>query len=370
MENESGNQPQRILVFRIGHLGDTIVALPAFWALRNAFSNSSITLLSNSDTKNPSYVSARNVLPERGMFDERLSYPNQPSAISGLVSQVKLLLEIRKRKYDALFYLMTRNRTEVQIKRDLRFFRLAGIRRFFCIDHTRKNLLESPIPKPVPEIKSEAEFLADCLRSEGIEINEGRTDLALSPDERSFAEEWTNRLDISTDDRTLVAVAPGSKWTSKIWPVERFEEVVSRLIRDFAVFPIVIGGKEDHEIGERLLGSWGIGANAAGELSIRESAALLEHCFLYLGNDSGVMHLAASVGTPCVAVFSAVDWIGRWKPFGKNNHLFRERVECEGCHSPTCFNNGKCLDLISVDQVYEACRESIITKRATAAVIY
>ena len=370
MENEFQKQPQRILVFRIGHLGDTLVALPAFWALRDAFPNSSLTLLSNSDIKNPSYVSARNALPQGGMFDEWLSYPNRASAISGWISQLKLLREVRRRKFDALFYLMTRNRTAPQIERDLKFFRLAGLRRFFCIDHTRQNLLESPIPKPVPEIKSEAEFLIDCLRSEGIAVNEKKTDLVLTDGERLSAEEWINRSGLAVDRQTLVAVAPGSKWTSKIWPTERFGEVVSRLIQDFAVFPIVVGGKEDREIGKRLLDRWGTGANAAGELTVRESAALLERCFLYLGNDSGVMHLAAAVGTPCVAVFSAVDWIGRWKPFGENNRLFRERVECEGCHSPTCFNNGKCLDLISVDRVYEACREFIIAKKSTSAVIY
>ena len=370
MENEPGAPPSRILVFRIGHLGDTIVALPAFWALRDAFPNSPITLLSNSDIKNPSYVSARNVLPETGLFDEWLSYPSGSQGIAARLSRFKLLLEVRRRKYDALFYLMTRNRTGTQIDRDLKFFRLAGIQKFFCIEHIRKNLLESPIPKPVPEIESEAEFLANCLRSEDVEVDENKTDLALTEEERSLAEEWMIRSGVINDGRMLIAVAPGSKWESKVWPTERFEKVISQLIVDFGIFPVVIGGSEDREIGRKLIDSWRTGANAAGELSVRQSAALLERCTLYLGNDSGVMHLAAAVGTPCVAVFAAVDWVNRWKPFGKHNRIFRERVECEGCHSPTCFNSKKCLELVTADQVYEACRNTIIASRSATAVIY
>ncbi|MGE3465976.1 MAG: glycosyltransferase family 9 protein, partial [Pyrinomonadaceae bacterium] len=100
---------------------------------------------------------------------------------------------------------------------------------------------------------------------------------------------------------------------------------------------------------------WGVGANAAGRTTVRQSAALLEHCRLYLGNDTGTMHLAASVGTPCVAIFAAIDWPGRWLPFGNRNVCFRRRVECEGCHTADCFNARKCLDLISAAEVYEAC---------------
>jgi ADP-heptose:LPS heptosyltransferase len=84
---------------------------------------------------------------------------------------------------------------------------------------------------------------------------------------------------------------------------------------------------------------------------------------LYLGNDTGTMHLAASVGTPCVAIFSALDLIGRWHPFGTENEVFRRSVECEGCFSPTCFNKNKCLDLISAGEVYEACVR-ILDRRA------
>ncbi|HTK37882.1 MAG TPA: glycosyltransferase family 9 protein, partial [Pyrinomonadaceae bacterium] len=84
-------------------------------------------------------------------------------------------------------------------------------------------------------------------------------------------------------------------------------------------------------------------------------AALLHKCTLYLGNDTGTMHLASAVGVPCVAIFSAADRAGQWEPFGNNNYVLRKRVECEGCGLDICCFQNMCLDLISADEVYAAC---------------
>jgi ADP-heptose:LPS heptosyltransferase len=69
------------------------------------------------------------------------------------------------------------------------------------------------------------------------------------------------------------------------------------------------------------------------------------------------MHLAAAVNTPCVGIFAAIDWEGRWTPFGENHKIIRKKVECEGCLSPVSLKGNKCLDLIEVKEVYEACLE-------------
>ena len=143
---------------------------------------------------------------------------------------------------------------------------------------------------------------------------------------------------------------------------------ISQIIIDYGAFPIVFGGPENRAIGERLVGKWRTGAVAAGELSVREAAAVLEKCRLYVGNDTGTMHLAGAVGVPCVAIFAAIDWIGRWKPLGDRNHLIRKSVDCEGCHQPVCPFDNKCLELVTVDEVYRACCETLESSTAAAAV--
>jgi ADP-heptose:LPS heptosyltransferase len=347
---------QRILVFRIGHLGDTLVALPALWALRKSFPSAHISYLSNIDLKNPHYLSAASVLPAEGLFDGWVSYPNLSGGFRDALSLLKLAARLRRMKFDAVVYLMTRNRTSTQIDRDVKFFRLAGVKKILGAEFLKANSLGLEIPKPVPRIERESDFLIRMLRhDELIDANASfETDLGLTTNETHFADQWLEANAPSAGSRRI-AIAPGSKWDSKIWDEERFAAVVNRLIETHDVFPIVFGGAEDRGKGDRLIGQWSRGANAAGHMNVRQSAAALGRCDLYLGNDTGTMHLAAAAGTPCVAIFAAIDWEGRWEPFGDGHVAFRRRVECEGCHSPMCFNHHKCLDLIGTDEVYEAC---------------
>ena len=351
---------KRILVFRTGHLGDTLVAVPAFWALREAYPSAEIIYLSSADSENPQYVSARDVLPESGLFDGWISYPNLSGGFRDISALLGLALNIRREKFDAVFYFMTRYRTARQIARDKIFFRLAGIRNIIGAEFVKKNNLPFEIPKPTPTIESEASFLLRLLREKGI-IDSDRDfhpELALTIQERAAAHAWMESEGATNYGGPMIAVGPGSKWESKVWDEDRYAAVVGRLIETHDVYPVVFGGPEDREKGARLIGQWGRGANAAGELNVRKAAAALSECSLYLGNDTGTMHLAASVDTTCIAMFSAVDWRGRFEPFGIQHTLFRRTVECEGCHSPICINKehrNKCLDLISADGVYDAC---------------
>ena len=348
-----------ILIYRIGHLGDTLVSLPAFWAIRKYYPDAHLTLLTNSNANNPNYILAQNVLPKEDLFDDWLIYPSELGKLQSLLTFSKLFLEIRRRKFDALFYLTTRNRTVEQIKRDAWFFRSAGIKNIIGTEYLLKNLLDTNVSRPLPFIESEKDFLINCLRFEHIQIKDTgnlKPDLRLVENEIYEAEKWLEEnCGKYLQTNKLLAVAPSGKWKSKIWSEDSFAEVVQNLIEKADVFPIVFGGAEDKEKGNRLIGQWKTGANAAGTLNIRQAAAALSKCRIYLGNDTGTMHLAASVGVPCVAIFSAIDWAGRWIPFGENHRIFRETVPCEGCLSSVCKFQHECMKAIKTDEVFAQC---------------
>lgn len=351
---------KKILIYRIGHLGDTLVSLPALWAIRENFPAARITLLTNVDAQNAGYIAAQSVLPENGLIDEWLFYPSNLPKLKTVSAFLKLLFEIRRERFDNLFYLMQRGRTVAQIERDLRFFRLAGIKKIFGVDYLLQNLIGDArqMKKPLPAVESETDFFLDSLAADGFQIGENiRPEMLLSGAERGFADKWLeeNCAAAVRENRPLVGVAPGSKWDSKIWMEERFASVVGALIKSRDVFPIVFGGDEDREKGNRLVQIWGTGVNAAGALSVRQSAAALRRCGLYLGNDTGTMHLAASVGVSCVAVFAAIDLPNRWHPFGENHTIFRTTVPCEGCHAPVCPFEKQCTTAIDHAQVLAAC---------------
>lgn len=336
------------------------MSLPAFWAIRKAFPVAHLALLTSVDAENSNFVVAQSVLPEKGLFDEWLFYPSgNLSKSKTIFAMFKLLTDIRRKKFDGLFYLMTRNRTAEQIKRDKRFFRAAGIKQIFGTDYLARHNLELKPTAPVPEVKAEKDFLLDSLPSDQFNFDlRSEPDLRLTGEEISFARNWlTQNCGAAFESNRLLAVAPGSKWNSKIWAEDKYEKTVSELIKSKDLFPVIFGGIEDREKGIRLLQKWQTGANAAGELNIRQAAAALVNCRLYLGNDTGTMHLAASVKTPCVALFAAIDYPGRWHPFGDNHIILREKIECEGCHLQICPIGNLCLKKISVERVLAACEK-------------
>ncbi|MDW8468727.1 MAG: asparagine synthase-related protein [Burkholderiales bacterium] len=348
------SSPRNILVFRFGQLGDTLVALPAFRILRRRFPEARITVLTAKDP-NANWVMAEEVLPQ-GLVDGFLTYETGQSGPS-LGEALRLLPKIRSSRFDLLVYLAPSSRSTVKAWRDHLYFRLAGIADSLGYD------LESPYPtrrpgEPLPWLEQEADRLRARLRKDGIDIPVPTSALMrLEPTKadriaaRRFLEEHA-----SSKLHRLVAIGPGSKWPSKRWGEERFAELGRRLIEAFGITPVVLGGREDAALADRLIAFWGKGINGAGPLSIRHAAAVLERCDLYVGNDTGTMHLAAAVGTRCVAIFAAQDWPGRWYPYGQGHIVLRKALPCEGCKLVVCkqYENA-CLRAISVDEVFEAC---------------
>lgn len=363
---------KKILVFRIGHLGDTLVALPAFWQLRNNFPNADITLLNNVDVNNPHYISASSVLPKNGLFNNYMEYPTGVSGIRKFYELAQLLKKIRKSKFDLFIYMMTRNRTKDQINRDESYFRLTRIKDLKGFNYLRENGLNNNADYNLTPIVSEHQFLKDLIYDEGL-INtlqyesDEITELLLTVDEITNSSKIVGELasDIKILDKCVIAVAPGSKWDSKKWDTAKFIATLKKLNDHINIYPLIFGGKEDKSVGDHITSELGFGTNLSGALSVRESAAALSKCKLYIGNDTGTMHLAASVGVTCVAIFAAIDYIGRWNPIGSHHKIIRKQVECAGCHSPVCLTDRRCLEQIEIDEVFQSSIEILNIKRSS-----
>ena len=355
-----GELPRRILVFRVGHLGDTVIALPALWAIKRKFPRAHIALLSNLYTE-ADRIGPVNLIPKEGLINEWITYPSNDKR-GGIVDMARLLATLRQKQFDTLAYLAPRIRTSRDIRRDLFFFRLAGIRTLIA-DRGFEPMPQRTNGQSLPAVEHEADHLLHRLSLSGIPIpslGETKMDLALTAGESREADIWLSENVPLFGRGPLVGFGPGSKWPSKVWPEERFVEVGNRLIQKQNIYPIVFGGAEDRALGERLILAWKRGANAAGELPVRQAAAALAKCRFYIGNDTGTMHIAAAVETPCVAIMSALDWPGHWNPYGAGHMVLRRSVPCEGCLLKVCERERmRCLKEITVKEVVNAC-ESVL----------
>ncbi len=327
------SSPKRILVFRIGQLGDTIVALPAMWLVRKNYPAAYMALLCD---RHPgkTHVVASDLLRGSRIFDEYLSYPVSESGEfmrSGRMAT--LLANIRRKNFDTLVYLAPTNRTAEQVARDRRFFSLAGIRNFIGM-HGFEHLEPKQEGEPMVSSSPESELLFRRLEASGLKAESGdrsRMDLGLGEADEEVMRGWLSTLP-SDEGRAWIAVGPGSKMPAKRWPLERFLHVIGELISEFDIWPVIFGGEEDRVIGAWLLDRWGSGYNAAGALGIRSSLAAMKHCELFIGNDTGTMHMAAAVGH---------DAYGRCGRTAMRRHLFLTRTPWSLVSAggrPSCFS--------------------------------
>lgn len=354
-----------ILVFRTGFLGDTIVSLPALRAIRQTFPKAHLILLYG-DAGKQSLVSPRALLDGTGIIDEFMPYPLSGKWRKGaraLWHRLCLLRTLRKKRISAVIHLEPSYKTPWQSKRDSIYFYLGGARQQI---RTLPDRCSHAQVRPLPLHEHEADFFLRSLKSHGIGF-EGSVSEALqircgAAEEREV-QAWMAELNRgSTTARVdwpacAVAVAVGSKMQAKRWPVEYYVNVLKYLTDNHGVWPVFFGGCEDCAVSQSLIDTLGVGWNASGKLSLRGAIAALRKCSFYLGNDTGTMHMAVSAGIPCVAIFSARDYPGKWYPYGSGHRIHRIATDCEGCMLEECIERKReCLTRIDPADVYESCR--------------
>lgn len=156
-------------------------------------------------------------------------------------------------------------------------------------------------------------------------------------------------------EKRRIAIAPGAAYGSaKCWPPERFAAVADALIDEFDVDVILFGASSEidicRQIADRMRHRPVI---LAGQTSIGELPALFSRCNLFIGNDSGAMHVAAAVGVPVVAVFGSTDPHGT-APVTSLKKLVQHPVACSPCFLRECPIDHRCMTRVAVKDVHGA----------------
>lgn len=357
---------ERVLVFRVGNLGDTLISLPAIGRIRERHAEANLALLAN-QIERPGMVNTWQVLGPTAWFDSVFHYRLRGSAFATLRESARLAMRLRQYHPTTVYNLAPR-RSKWQQFRDRWFFRyvlgIPDVRETTGTPERRSMRGEN-----LPRLEAEWHRLARV-------VDQSPNDQFRIPITSDHEREATRALESRGATRwaRLIAIGPGSKMPAKLWPKERYAQLGKSILEMDAQCGLVIfGGMEDRAIGEYLAGQWGDRAvNFAGALSIFGAAAVLRRCQLFVGNDTGTMHLAAMSGTRCVAIFSARDFPGLWEPFGPSHVVIRKSVDCAGCMLEECVERkNMCLDMISVEVVLSAVQSALaVDVRSPAASEY
>lgn len=337
---------QRVLIYRLGSLGDTVVALPAFRLIASAFPDAERWALTGSVT-DPKAAPLSQLLEGTGLVHGYIDYPlrvRSPRALMGLRR------EIRDFRPDVLVYL-AEPRGILKAYRDVIFFWCCGVRRLVGVPLTGVRQRRRHLGAGIWEY--EGARLLRCLRSLGrMPLDSADAfPLGITPAERATAAAVVGG---ALPSARSVAVSVGAKVDVKDWGAQNWAELLKHMdarLRGWTL--IFVGAAAEWERSERLRQLWsGLSFNLCGRLSVRESAAVLEGTRLFVGHDSGPMHLAAAVGTPCVGIFSSRNLPGEWFPKGTIHRIIYKNVPCRGCNLDVCLSRRKvCINSISVDEV-------------------
>lgn len=359
-------EKKKVLVYLFGSLGDTLVAIPALRTVRRHFRDAELVMLQNVAAGN--IVMASEVIPD-DLVDRYLGYRTSNYKLRGLgkiISFYKLWKNIRHENFHAVVYLVISERSERSVLRDKMFFRSCGIRELVGFHAFTKEVLY-----PVDENQRPAMTQQEAVRKlERLELDGLRTNTKedlrqplfdLSSVEVEITKEWLASVRRNPNAK-LIAIAPGCKTISNLWPIERFIAVGTKLIVEENCEIVIVGGKGESSLAEDMIKAWGEGINAAGKFSVRESASLISRCNAYIGLDTGTTHLAAAVGTPCFGIYGERNNPGHWYPLGNGHKIIHHPVPCAGCRSFDCPIQGHpCMHRISSDAVWKELQEFIIS---------
>ncbi len=345
------NSKKNILIYRLGSLGDTIMVLPCFHQVLKAFPGANIVLLTNKPVASKA-APLEAVLGKDLFFNEIIDYPigsRNPLLL------IRLLLKLRTYHFDCMVNL-TAARSEGAAKRDKTFFGLAGIKRLvgFPSEYGDFNLLTDT---ETGEKEWEAKRIARRIEPIGIPdlLQASNWDLKLTNAEISEA---NNQLSKIPTEMKIISLSPGTKMQSKDWTVANWVALIKLLAAALPDWGLVlIGAPDELDAANQCEAAWHKGQvlNICGKVSLRECAAVLGKTNLFIGHDSGPMHLAGAMGIPIVAVFAAINIPRKWFPRGDRNHIIYHKTDCAGCGLTVCIDQQKkCILSISPTEVLEA----------------
>jgi heptosyltransferase-2 len=212
---------------------------------------------------------------------------------------------------------------------------------------------------PYRHDRHEVENFLDVLKADGVKVEDDYLEIWTTPEEERNAARVLKEAGINASER-IAAIHPFSAVPQRGWPMENFAALVDRMRNEAGFRPVVLGGPGDVGPFGPMRHLFGAGTvDLVGKCTLRETIALLKQCVLFVGNDSGIMHLATAAGTPLVALFGPQSPV-KFGPWSDRAKVIYKGLECSPCKQkffkecePSARMRPACMEAISVDEVFQ-----------------
>lgn len=339
----------KILVRATNWIGDAIMALPALRAVREKFAQAEIAVVARP------YV--LDIYRDQGIADELIAY-DLAGEHSGVGGREKLAAELRERKFDTA--LLLQNAFDAAWLA----WRAKIPERIGYARDGRSFLLTKAIPVPrAKEIPAHEKFYyLELLRRAGLidclpEVS--WIELKVPAEKRNKAEEFLVGAGARVGAIRIAVGAGAAYGSAKCWPPDRFAETLNRLTKDSDSDVILFGSAGEAAVSAAILaGLRKKPIDLTGKTPISDLPALLSRCHLFIGNDSGAMHVAGAVGVPIVAVFGPTDPTGT-VPVTPKCTVVQQKPYCSPCFLRRCPTDHRCMKAVTPIMVEAAARTQL-----------
>jgi len=332
----------RVLIVRLRSIGDTVLATPSLIALRRFLPEARIDVLLE-DWVTP-------------LLDDFDAVDNVISIGTGPLKRLKTALHLRHNRYDVVVNLHG-GATSTLLTRAAGAKHRVGYADYqysFLYNH----LLSSSSDFWKSEKTHSAEQQLALLGSVGVPVDDRpRSRLQVSESARSSLQQ-KYRL-----KKPFALVHPSSLYHTKQWSAENFARIVEYL-STLGISSIAVASRSESSVLKMLSAAARTPVTTADDLSLPEITALASEATVFIGNDSGIAHIAAAVDTPSVVVFGSSNRV-HWRPWtNAANEIVFNPFECQPCPGYECkvYGEPRCILSVTSDQVVNAVERVLARK--------
>ena len=336
---------KRILIFNVNWLGDVLFSTATIRTVKRNFPDSFLACVI------PSRCYA--VLKDNPYLDEIIIYDDSDRH-KGFFAKLGFIRLLKRKQFDEV-YLLHRS-----FSRALLCW-LARIPRRVGYDLKKRGFLLTKKIKPMDSnMLHRIDYYLTIVEKAGLRAEDRFLDFYVSEDDKEYAESFLRKQRISKEDFT-VGINPGGNWLPKRWPPEYWARLADALIRELHAKVLITGSPDDFALACKIRDMMKESPIiASGALNLKHSAALFKKLHIFITGDTGPMHIANAVGTPCIIALFGPTSPEITGPYPlRNVTIFSKDLDCRiPCYSVNCQDN-RCMKAITPEKVIEKIKEMV-----------
>ncbi len=298
----------KILMIRLRYIGDVLLTVPAIRAVKERFPESKITYLANPGTET--------VLEENPLVDEIITYDYK--------HKISFLMQLRKQRFDLVVDMAGYDRSAIACFITGARYRIAPelqgegfFGKKYCYTH---------LAKPPDSMRHKAEQYLSVVQEFGMTTKDLSIPIFLRAEEKDFVDRLFQQENINSQN-IVVHCHPVARYTEKLWGFGKMAQTIDYLQEKAGCRVIVTCSSAEEDIRQINQIRKDIKTQPIfliGKTTVRQAAAISGRLNLFFGLDSGIMHIAAAMGTPVVALFGSSSVI-HWRPWGEKHTVISDQ---------------------------------------------